>query len=61
MMFMITDSLCSTMKQLIQNQTVSFDTHQAGDGQPVNIDSLHIHKRMNNKTFNVHKLVSFNM
>lgn len=37
------------MKQLIQDQTVSFDTHQAGDGREVLIDQLHLHKRMNGK------------
>lgn len=39
------------MKQIIQDQTISFDTHQAGDGQEINIDGLHMHKRMNSKKF----------
>lgn len=39
------------MKQIIQNQTISFDTHQAGDGQQINVDGLHMHKRMNSKKF----------
>lgn len=39
------------MKQILQNQTISFDTHQAGDGKKINIDELHMHKRMNSKKF----------
>jgi hypothetical protein len=39
------------MKQIIQDQTVSFDTHQAGDGRKVDVDQLHMHKRMNGKKF----------
>ena len=39
------------MKQIIQDQTVSFDTHQAGDGRKIEIDQLHMHKRMNGKKF----------
>ncbi|MES2654405.1 MAG: hypothetical protein V4620_02395 [Bacteroidota bacterium] len=35
------------MKQIIQNQTIGFDTHQAGDGQVIKVDELHMHKRMN--------------
>ncbi|MFE3870262.1 hypothetical protein ACFX5F_03400 [Flavobacterium sp. ZS1P70] len=39
------------MKQIIQNQTISFDTHQAGDGRKIDIEELHMHKRMNDKKF----------
>lgn len=39
------------MKQIIQNQTISFDTHQAGDGQEIEPDQLHMHKKMNGKKF----------
>lgn len=39
------------MKQIIQDQTIGFDTHQAGDGRKIEIDELHMHKRMNNKKF----------
>lgn len=39
------------MKQIIQNQTISFDTHQAGDGRKINREDLHMHKRMNDKKF----------
>lgn len=37
------------MKALIQDQTVTFDTHQAGDRQPIKVDDLHMHKRMNGR------------
>jgi hypothetical protein len=39
------------MKQIIQDQTISFDTHQAGDGRKIQVDQLHMHKRMNGKKF----------
>lgn len=39
------------MKQIIQDQTIGFDTHQAGDGQLIKISELHMHKRMNSKKF----------
>ena len=39
------------MKQIIQDQTISFDTHQAGDGRKIEISQLHMHKRMNGKKF----------
>lgn len=39
------------MKQIIQDQTISFDTHQAGDGKKIEVDQLHMHKRMNGKKF----------
>ena len=39
------------MKQIIQDQTISFDTHQAGDGRRIQVDQLHMHKRMNGKKF----------
>ena len=39
------------MKSIIQNQTISFDTHQAGDGKKIKVDQLHMHKRMNGKKF----------
>ncbi len=39
------------MKQIIKDQTVSFDTHQAGDRREVDADQLHMHKRMNGKRF----------
>lgn len=32
------------MKQLIKNQNIKFDTHQAGDGQVVNQKALHLEK-----------------
>jgi hypothetical protein len=34
------------LKNLISNQDIAFDTHQAGDGQPVNVDALHLEKRL---------------
>jgi hypothetical protein len=34
------------LSRLIQGQDVSFDTHQAGDGQPVRWDGLHLEKRL---------------
>lgn len=39
------------MKKIIQDQTISFDTHQAGDGRKIEIDLLHMHKRMNGNRF----------
>jgi hypothetical protein len=39
------------MKELINDQTIDFDIHRAGDGQGVSIDGLHMHKRMNGKNF----------
>jgi hypothetical protein len=39
------------MQKLIDNQTIGFDVHIAGDGQPVSISGLHMHKRMNGKQF----------
>lgn len=39
------------MEKLIDNQTVSFDTHRAGDRQEVGIVGLHMHKSMNSKRF----------
>lgn len=39
------------MLQLLQEQTVKFDTHQAGDGREIDNDALHMHKRMNGKKF----------
>ena len=41
----------TNMRSLIQNQTVSFDTHQAGDGQKVKVEDLHMHKRMNGRKY----------
>ncbi|MDQ7085829.1 MAG: hypothetical protein Q9M36_13380 [Sulfurovum sp.] len=32
------------MKQLIKNQNIKFDTHQAGDGQETNLKGLHLEK-----------------
>lgn len=39
------------MEKLIDNQTIDFDTHRAGDRQEAGIDGLHMHKRMNGKRF----------
>jgi hypothetical protein len=39
------------MKQIIQDQTISFDTHQAGDRKAIEVSQLHMHKRMNGKKF----------
>ena len=39
------------MKKIIQDQTISFDTHQAGDGRKIKIDLLHMHKRINGNKF----------
>lgn len=39
------------MKQIIQDQTISFDTHQAGDGRKIEVNQLHMHKRMNRRKF----------
>ncbi len=32
------------MKALIKNQNIKFDTHQAGDGQKINLEALHLEK-----------------
>jgi len=37
------------MDKLIDNQTIDFDTHQAGSGEEILIDGLHMHKRINGK------------
>lgn len=34
----------ATFKRLIQGQNVRFDTHQAGDGQAINAEHLHLEK-----------------
>jgi len=36
------------MKNLIKNQDIKFDTHQAGDGQAINIEALHMEKILHN-------------
>lgn len=36
----------ATLRRLIQDQDVAFDTHQAGDGQPTNWAALHLEKRL---------------
>ena len=36
------------MKRLIKNQNIKFDTHQAGDGQEVNLNGLHLEKILHN-------------
>lgn len=38
------------MKELINGQNISFDTHQAGDGQEINIKGLHLHKEFRDKS-----------
>jgi len=37
------------MRELINNQTIDFDIHNAGDGLEISVDGLHMHKRMNGK------------
>lgn len=39
------------MKKLIDNQTIAFDVHKAGDRQAVDLSGLHMHKRMNGRKF----------
>jgi hypothetical protein len=39
------------MRQLINDQTIDFDIHRAGDGQAISVDGLHMHKRMNGKKY----------
>ena len=39
------------MKKLIDNQTIDFDNHSAGDGKEITVKGLHMHKRMNGKKF----------
>lgn len=36
----------NTMKKLLNNQNLSFDTHQRGDGQPIRMEDLHLHKTL---------------
>ena len=36
------------MKQLIKNQNIKFDTHQAADGQEANLKGLHLEKILHN-------------
>jgi hypothetical protein len=36
------------LKQLIKNQNIKFDTHQAGDGQETNLKGLHLEKILHN-------------
>ena len=38
-----------SLKRLIQGQNISFDTHQAGDGQEIDIYGLHLEKRFHNQ------------
>lgn len=37
------------LRRLIQGQDIAFDTHQAGDGQPVNVQALHMEKRLHGR------------
>lgn len=37
------------MIELIDGQTIDFDIHKAGDGQPIGLKGLHMHKSMNGK------------
>lgn len=39
----------ATLKRLINGQDVTFDTHQAGDGQSVNWRAVHLEKKPHNK------------
>lgn len=39
------------MKGLINDQTLDFDIHHAGDGQVSSTKGLHMHKRMNGKRY----------
>ena len=41
----------ATLKKLIKNQSLTFDTHQAGDGQPVHSDDLHMEKQLHAKPY----------
>lgn len=34
------------LKRLIDGQDIAFDTHQAGDGQEMNVEALHMEKRL---------------
>lgn len=41
------------MRQLIKGQTIRFDAHQRGDGQPTGWkNGVHLHKVMNNNRYN---------
>lgn len=37
------------MIELLDGQTIDFDVHRAGDGQPAGVEGLHMHKSMNGK------------
>lgn len=39
----------ATLKRLINGQNITFDTHQAGDGQAVNWRAVHLEKRMHGR------------
>jgi hypothetical protein len=39
------------MRELINDQTIDFDIHAAGNGQAIGLDGLHMHKRMNGKRY----------
>ena len=38
--------MAKELRKLIKGQDIAFDTHQAGDGQKVNVDHLHLEKRL---------------
>lgn len=49
------------LSRLINGQDVTFDTHQAGDGQEVNWKAVHLEKKMHNRKGKIRFPLSGNM
>lgn len=47
---LIEDIQLAKLRKLINGQDISFDTHQAGDGQGVHWKHVHLEKRIHNKS-----------